>query len=158
MTREEARAQLDAWGYEWDADGAYDDTFWVKTPEGVHLVNVTRELEKIRPNRFGTAPAMRTENTWSSGNFKYRVAPGVDPKRDNVDCLVDYADDKGRKHWKKYVTVKDPKTGRVLREGPAPFGSKSERLEYERLTGMRHRDKDAGKYDLDKRRRLRPKE
>lgn len=137
---------LDGLGYEWESDGAYDETFWVKTKFGVSLINVKLKMAD-QPRIFGHAPAVFNENWFQGGGFRYALHGQLHPKLDNVDCIPDYADEKGRKHWPKYVMVRDKKTGKVIREGPQPFGSKAERREYERLTGLQHRDNGLGQRD-----------
>jgi len=117
-----------------------DDGAWIWIRSALcrkKLINFEKIKER-RENPKNRAPLAMFENRFSNGEFKY-VTHGLDGKKD-VPCIEDYADDVGAREWPDYVRVTDS-SGQVLREGPKPFRNKSERLSYERLTGIRHKER-----------------
>ena len=135
MTNEEARRIVEEHGYDIEEDLG-DGSFWVFTEDGLRLVWASRLLQRA-PVQYGKAPSIKFVNRFPSGRSRY-ITHGLDDTRD-IPCIEDYADDRGRKHWKDYVQIKD-RHGNVVREGPKPFRSEAERRSYEKLTGLRHRD------------------
>ena len=140
VTLEQAREIISQSG--WDVlefDESDPWKVWIKIPNGQRLIYLKNHLRK--PKRHGKAPVIFHENHWSGGDgqargkFKYNDHGRCDEK-----CIEDYASDKGRKLWPKYVVERD-ESGTITREGPAPFESKDERLRYEALTGQRQRDR-----------------
>lgn len=118
------RTSLNSWGF-WVYEGV----------SGQRLIDARRILKEMeKPDNFGGRfPAVHDDNYWGT-KFKYNTHG-----QKAQDCIPDYADREGRKHWKDYVVVRD-KSGNIVREGPKPFRSAAERKAYEKMTGQRHRD------------------
>jgi len=114
-----------------------DLSLWVTFSEGVKTrVPIDREWKRMTapksarsdypvPNFRGTA--MRFAN----GKCRFNTYDLRDDK--DLPCIEDYASPVAKQHWKRYYSGYG-KDG-VYREGPMPFRSEQERLDYEKMTG-----------------------
>lgn len=137
-------------GYEVEGSSCIEGRLWVW--RGMEKIVVDfKNWEKPR-EKFGQAPAVH-HVCFVGGKFRYNRHG--DDKSMAPDCIEDYGDEKGMALWPKYVVKKD-REGNITSHGPAPFGSTAERKEYEKLTGLRHRERGEEKDD-DRKQRWRQK-
>lgn len=110
---------------------------WVRISSSrIRLVDLKKKLSEVKVPKYGKAPVVVHENMLN-GRSRYRTYNGDDIGE--PDMIEDYASKIGREKWDRYAIERDS-SGTIRREGPLPFRSKKERLEYERITGQERRD------------------